>query len=53
MNLICPNCGAKFIFPEGTDWHNGDGTPHGCGDCAQAGVRPRSLYGLVPDEGND
>ena len=52
MNLVCPNCGEKYVFPD-EDWHNPDGTPYGCGYCAQAGVRPRSLYGLVPDEGNE
>ena len=52
MKLQCPNCYTEYTYPDDADWHNGDGTPHGCGQCAQARVRPRSLYGLVKVEDN-
>lgn len=51
VNLVCPNCGNRRTLPA-NDWHNADGTPYGCGDCAQAGVRPRSLYGYVEVPGS-
>lgn len=44
MNVFCPNCGKRYLnFPD--DFLGGE---PGCGDCAQAGVRPRELFKLLP-----
>lgn len=40
---FCPNCGRRYV-----DFKSGDLDGAGCGDCAQAGVRPRDLYLLRP-----
>lgn len=47
MKLHCPNCGKQYDL--NADQAISAGQPVGCGDCAQAGVRPRTLYALVED----
>jgi hypothetical protein len=48
LQVVCPNCGRitslDIGFLDGQPWTQ---VSPGCGDCAQAGVRPRSLYRYV------
>ncbi len=43
VNAFCPNCGKRYLNMR-ADFLDND---PGCGDCAQAGVRPRTLYRLL------
>lgn len=42
INAFCPNCGKRYLNMR-PDFLDND---PGCGDCAQACVRPRELYRL-------
>jgi hypothetical protein len=49
IDVFCPNCGKELtLLMSKKDL--GERMP-GCGDCAQAGVRPRELYRLLLDPG--
>lgn len=49
IEVFCPNCGTEMIlFMDESEFKL---ARPGCGDCAQAGVRPRELYRLLLDPG--
>lgn len=48
----CPNCGIRYSWPELIEDVRTEPESHRCGDCAQAGVRPRELYVLRLTDAN-
>ena len=43
---FCPNCGKRYYYPDLIADVQATPDKSGCGDCAQACVRPRELYRL-------
>lgn len=44
--VYCPNCGRRDYLPDVIEDVRREPGRIRCGDCAQAGVRPRELYEL-------